>query len=178
MAFSKTSKVWFSAVGGGLLAAAGGVLLVTGVGSGAGAVLITSGLAAIGGIVGGGMLAGIGVLTAGSATVAALSAAIAHGAIKDPDRLALAKKLEEAIHTAEALRQASYNSEAAAVDQIRHEIEWSAYVVRLVGNVQAASRRHGVLGKLRFLLYPAGLTASDAAWIRAHGDGVVWLVKE
>ena len=82
------------------------------------------------------------------------------------------------IHTAGTLRQAGYNAEAAAVDQIRHEIEWSGYVVRLVGNVQAALRAHGVLGKLRFLLYPSGLTAKDAAWIRRHGEGVVWLVKE
>ena len=82
------------------------------------------------------------------------------------------------IHTAGTLRQADYNTEAAAVDQIRHEIEWSGYVVRLVGNVQDVLRRHGVLGKLRFLLYPSGITAKDAAWIRRHGEGVVWLVKE
>jgi DNA repair photolyase len=82
------------------------------------------------------------------------------------------------IHTAGTLRQAGYNTEATAVDQVRNKIEWSAYVVRLVGNVHEAVRRHGVLGKLRFLLYPAGLTEKDAAWIRAHGQGVVWLGKE
>ena len=82
------------------------------------------------------------------------------------------------IHTVQALREAGYNAEAAAVDQVRNKIEWSGYVVRLVGNVQAALRAHGVLGKLRFLLYPSGLTAKDAAWIRRHGEGVVWLVKE
>jgi DNA repair photolyase len=82
------------------------------------------------------------------------------------------------IHTAEALRQASYNTEAAAIDRVRNKIEWSGYVVRLVGNVQAALRAQGVLGKLRFLLYPAGLTAEDAAFLREHGDGVVWLGKE
>jgi DNA repair photolyase len=82
------------------------------------------------------------------------------------------------IHTAEALRQAGYNTKAAAIDRVRNKIEWSGYVVRLVDNVQAALRRHGVLGKLRFLLYPAGLTAKDAAWIRRHGEGVVWLAKE
>ena len=82
------------------------------------------------------------------------------------------------IHTVEALREAGYNAEAAAVDEVRHEIEWSAYVVRLVGNVHEALRRHGVLGKLRFLLYAARLTGEAATWIRQHGDGVVWLVKE
>jgi hypothetical protein len=116
MAFSKTSKVWFSAVVGGLLAAAGGVLLVTGVGSGAGAVMITSGLAAIGGIVGGGMLAGIGVLAAGSATVAALSAAVAHKAIKDPELLDLAKKLRKA----NELYEAAGKVDAAHKKEIEH----------------------------------------------------------
>jgi DNA repair photolyase len=82
------------------------------------------------------------------------------------------------IHTAETLRRAGYNTEAAAIDRVRNKIEWSGYVVRLVGNVQAAMRARGVLGKLRFLLYPAGLTEKDAARIRAHGQGVVWLGKE
>ena len=81
-------------------------------------------------------------------------------------------------HTVRALREAGYNREAAAVDQVRHKIEWSGYVVRLVGNVQEALRRHGALGKLRFLLYSASLTETDVAWIRRHGDGVVLLVKE
>src|SRR5208283_613035 len=66
------------------------------------------------------------------------------------------------IHTVQALREAGYNAEAAAVDEVRHEIEWSAYVVRLVGNVHEALRRHGVLGKLRFLLYAARLTGEAA----------------
>ena len=82
------------------------------------------------------------------------------------------------IHTVQALREAGSNAEAAAVDEVRHEIEWSAYVVRLVGNVHEALRRHGLLGKLRFLLYAARLTGEAATWIRQHGDGVVWLVKE
>lgn len=82
------------------------------------------------------------------------------------------------IHTVQALREAGYNAEAAAVDEVRHEIEWSAYVVRLVGNVQDVLRRHGVLDKLRFLLYPAGLTEKDAAFIRQHCEGVVFLGTE
>ena len=97
MSWSKTSKVWLAALGGGVVAGAGCVLLVTGVGAGAGAALITSGLATIGGVVGGGgMLAGMGVLTAGTATVSALSAAIAHKVIEDPELLELAEKLKQA----------------------------------------------------------------------------------
>ncbi len=102
MGWSKSSKVWATGVGAGLLTAAGGVLLVTGVGSGAGAVLITSGLATIGGIVGGGMLAGIGVIAAGSATAAAIGAAIANEAIEDPELRALAVKLQKANELYEA----------------------------------------------------------------------------
>jgi len=97
MSWSKTSKVWLAALGGGVAAGAGCVLLVTGVGAGAGAALITSGLTTICGVVGGGgMLAGIGVLTAGTATVSALSAAIAHKVIEDPELLELAEKLKQA----------------------------------------------------------------------------------
>lgn len=96
MAWSKTSKVWLAALGGGCVAGVGCVLLVTGVGTGAGAALITSGLATIGGVVGGGMLAGIGVLAAGTATASALSAAIAHKVIEDPELLELAEKLKQA----------------------------------------------------------------------------------
>lgn len=102
MAWSKTSKVWAAGVGGGLLCAAGGVLLVTGVGTGAGAVLITSGLATIGGIVGGGMLAGIGVIGAGSATAAAIASAVASKVIEDPELAALASKLQRANEIYEA----------------------------------------------------------------------------
>ncbi|MGA7744209.1 MAG: hypothetical protein WBP56_05680 [Polyangia bacterium] len=82
------------------------------------------------------------------------------------------------IHTIQALREAGYNTEAAAVDQIRHEIEWSGYVVCLVGNVQAVLRAQGVLGKLRLLLHTASLTEADAAWIRRREAGVVLLGKE
>ena len=78
------------------MATAGAVLLCTGVGAGAGAVLITSGLATVGSLVGGGMLAGIGVLACGSATVAALAGAISHKVIKDPELRRLAERLKNA----------------------------------------------------------------------------------
>jgi hypothetical protein len=96
LSISKTSKVWLSGLGGGALAVVGGCLLVTGVGAGAGAVMITSGLATIGGVVGGGMSAGIGVLGAGSALVASATAAIANKVIEDPDLVELKQKLSQA----------------------------------------------------------------------------------
>ena len=107
MAWSKTSRVWAIGVGAGVLTAIGGALVCTGVGAGAGAVAITSGLAAIGGIVGGGMLAGIGVIGAGSATAAALASAIAQKVIKDPELLKLAEKLRKANEVYEAAKRAT-----------------------------------------------------------------------
>ena len=90
MRISRTSKIWLAGVGGGALTLFGGVMLVTGVGSGAGAVAITSGLAAIGGS----MLGGIGVIAAGSATAALITSALAMKLIKDPELVALAEKLK------------------------------------------------------------------------------------
>jgi tRNA G37 N-methylase Trm5 len=57
---------------------------------------MTSGLAAIGSAVGGGMFAGIGVLAAGSATSAAIAAAIANKLIPDPALKELAESLGKA----------------------------------------------------------------------------------
>jgi len=54
----------------------------------------------------------------------------------------------------------------------------STYVVHLVFNMQRVLRRHGALDKLRFLLYPSNLTQADAAQLRRHGEGIVWLGKE
>jgi len=105
MALSKTSKVWIAGLGGGVLVAAGGALLVTGVGSGGGGALIMTGLATIGGAIGGGALAGIGVIAAGAATAAAISSAIAHKVIKDPELKALAEKLGKANELYEVSRQ-------------------------------------------------------------------------
>jgi len=121
MAVSKTTKVWLTALGGGAVAVVGGVLLVTGVGSGAGAVLITTGLAAIGSVVGGGMLAGIGVLAAGTATVSSISAAIAHKVIKDPELLALAEKLRQANELYAAVSSGS-KSQKAEIEELNLKI--------------------------------------------------------
>jgi DNA repair photolyase len=82
------------------------------------------------------------------------------------------------IHTVQASQNAGYDAEAAAMDEVRHRTAWSAYTVRLLANLQRVLRRHGALGKLRFLLYPSNLTEKDAAQIRRNGEGVVWLGKE
>ena len=81
-------------------------------------------------------------------------------------------------NTTHALRRAGYDAEAAAVDKIRNKVAWSAYAVRLAANMQRVLRRHGVLDKLRFLLYGKSLTGKDAAEIRRHPEGIVWLGKE
>jgi len=61
---------------------------------------------------------------------------------------------------------AGYDAETPAVDKIRNKVAWSAYVVRLVANLQEVLRRHHALDKLRFLLYGKSLTANDADHIR------------
>ena len=77
-----------------------------------------------------------------------------------------------------ALREAGFLREAQAVAQIRSKEGWSSYATRLLNNVQEALRRFGALDKLRFLLYPARLTAEDERWIRDHSQGVRWLGKD
>jgi hypothetical protein len=77
-----------------------------------------------------------------------------------------------------ALREAGFLREAQAVAQIRSKEGWSSYATRLLNNVQEALRRFGALEKLRFLLYPARLTAEDERWIRDHSQGVRWLGKD
>ncbi len=104
---TKTSKVWFFALVGGLIGMVVGVFLVKAIGGGAGAVVITSGLAGIGGAVGGGMLAGIGLLASGAAATAATSAAIAHKTIKDERLLDLEDKLKTANELYEASKRAT-----------------------------------------------------------------------
>ncbi len=121
MAMSKTSKVWLSAMGGGALAVVGCALLVTGVGSGAGAALLTSGLATIGGVVGGGMLAGIGVLAAGSATAAAIAAAIANKLIESPELRDLAERLQKANELYAAARRTT-EEQKREIEQLNKEI--------------------------------------------------------
>ena len=79
------------------------------------------------------------------------------------------------IHTEMALREKDFKSEADAVESIRKGVNWSPYVVKLLQTLQKSLRQHGALDKLRFLLYPKGLTPEDFARIKADDAGVKWL---
>ena len=79
-------------------------------------------------------------------------------------------KLTESI-----LRKNGFKQEADAVEFIRNRDNWSAYVVRLLQTFQTLLRHHGVIGKLKFLLYPTELTRGDLARIKADDEGVKWL---
>ena len=79
------------------------------------------------------------------------------------------------ILTEQALLTAGFCSEAAAIRNIRNRKNWSAYVVRLIKNVQRSVREHYDISKLRFLQYPSGLKAADIAEIKKDNAGVVWL---
>ena len=79
-------------------------------------------------------------------------------------------KLTESI-----LRKNGFKQEADAVEFIRNRDNWSAYVVRLLQTFQTLLRHHGVIDKLKFLLYPTGLTRGDLARIKADDEGVKWL---
>ena len=78
----------------------------------------------------------------------------------------------------EALQLAGYGKEAKAFETIRNKKNWSKYVVNLVKNVQQAVRKHSDISKLRFLLYPSGLTPGDRAQIQKDDAGVIWLGKD
>jgi hypothetical protein len=77
--------------------------------------------------------------------------------------------------TAESLREAGFKAEADAVSLIRKRSHWSAYVTRLIQTLQSSLRRHGVIDKLRFLLYPSHLLPMDRAAIESDDTGIVWL---
>ena len=77
--------------------------------------------------------------------------------------------------TAEALREAGFKEEADSVSRIRKRSHWSAYVTRLIQTLQSSLRRHGLIEKFRFLLYPSHLLPADRAAIESDDAGVVWL---
>lgn len=77
--------------------------------------------------------------------------------------------------TEEVLREHGLVAEADAIMAIRKTKVWSAYVVRLLENLQQAMRKHMSIEKLRYLLYPKGLTPHDRQAIQKDDDGVVWL---
>jgi hypothetical protein len=70
----------------------------------------------------------------------------------------------------------TYHNEAKAVKAIRSQANWSQYVATLIRNLQQSVRKHSDIKKLRFLLYPKGLTMKDLTEINNNDDaGVVWL---
>jgi DNA repair photolyase len=77
--------------------------------------------------------------------------------------------------TEERLRQSQFISQAESWALIRHAANWSIYVTDLIRNVQSATRRHNMVNRLRFLLYPTKLAPGDRERIEADADGVIWL---
>jgi len=82
------------------------------------------------------------------------------------------------ILTQEALAEHGHHEQAQAVVAVRDKAHWSRYVADLIRHIQGSVRRFHDLSKLRFLLYPDGLTPSDVAAIRRDDIGIVWLGKK
>ncbi len=79
------------------------------------------------------------------------------------------------ILTQQALEKTGYHNEAKAVEAIRSQTNWSEYVAKLIRNLQQSVRKYSDIKKLRFLLYPKGLTINDLTEIKNDDAGVVWL---
>jgi hypothetical protein len=79
------------------------------------------------------------------------------------------------IETANALRAAGCGAEADAIDRVRKRTAHEEYVQQLIGNVQRAMREHGMIDKLRFLLYGTKLTVAVKQQIKSDNAGIVWL---
>ena len=79
------------------------------------------------------------------------------------------------IRTKDALALSGYQFEAEQVDSIRNKIKWSGYVTELISTVQKSISMFSDMKKLRFLLYPADLTAADVKKIKNNDAGVIWL---
>lgn len=77
--------------------------------------------------------------------------------------------------TEQVLRDNGLVAEADAIMAIRNRKVWSSYAVRLFENLQQAMRKHMATDKLRYLLYPKGLTPQDRQAIQKDDAGVVWL---
>lgn len=75
----------------------------------------------------------------------------------------------------EALAEAGFPNQAAAIGQVRKRREWSVYTANLIQTVQRVLRSYGSIDKLRFLLYPAKLHPADVETIRRDDSGVRWL---
>jgi DNA repair photolyase len=79
------------------------------------------------------------------------------------------------ILTQKALESNGFCKEAASIDSVRNRSNWSRYVTGLIRNVQQSVRKLSNINKLRFLLYPNGLTSEDLAQIKQDDEGVIWL---
>ena len=79
--------------------------------------------------------------------------------------------------TQEALAGHGQDREAAAIANIRSQVQWSAYVVRTIQNIQRAVCQYCDISKLRILLYPSRLLPSDVEAIRSNDASVIWLGK-
>jgi DNA repair photolyase len=77
--------------------------------------------------------------------------------------------------TEEVLRQAGFISAGEALAAIRSADRWSVYVADLLRDLQEALRNHGMIDKLRFLLYSSKLQPADRARIETNAAGVVLL---
>ena len=77
--------------------------------------------------------------------------------------------------TQEALEEYGYVKESKAVAAVRNRQEWSRYVAELISNIQRSVRRHSNINKLRFLLYPSGLSPQHLRQIKKNSRGVIWL---
>jgi len=82
------------------------------------------------------------------------------------------------ILTQKVLTEHGHHEQAQAVGAVRSKTHWSRYVADLIRRVQGSVRRFHDPSKLRFLLYPDGLTPSDVAAIRRDDIGIVWLGKK
>ena len=82
------------------------------------------------------------------------------------------------ILTRKALAEHGYHQQAEAIAVIRNRVRWSRYVVGLIQHVQCSVRRFHDISKLRFLLYPDGLTSEDLTRVGEDDAGVVWLGKK
>jgi DNA repair photolyase len=79
--------------------------------------------------------------------------------------------------TQKTLAEHGYHAQAHAVGTVRNGVRWSHYVADLIQHVQGSVRRFHDVSKLRFLLYPDGLTAEDLTRVKQDNAGVVWLGK-
>ena len=83
-----------------------------------------------------------------------------------------AKGLE---YTQKALTENGYLTEAEVIGSIARKSNWSKYAFELIKNIQNSVRQHSSISKLKFLLYPKGLTADHRKQIEKDDAGIVWL---